>query len=245
MRDQGTIASIASRIPQIIHQTWKDESIPDSWLDLQASWKRHHPRWEYRLWVDGDLRELIRVDYSWFLPIYDAYPEHITRVDAARYFIMHKYGGLYVDLDFESLRSIEPLLGESAVVAGLEPASHVSHPLARERGLNKIVCNALLASRPAHAFWEHVFEQLVASRHLPGPLDAAGPFLLTRAVCSYAQPSDIMLVPAELVYPISNEESWNGRLDDAGIRAQLSRTAFAIHHWHGTWVRDDNSVGER
>ncbi len=34
-------------IPQIIHQTWKTNNIPEQFKDSAASWKRHHPQWEY------------------------------------------------------------------------------------------------------------------------------------------------------------------------------------------------------
>ena len=38
-------------------------------------------------------------EYPWFLSTYISYPYDIQRVDAIRYFILHKYGGVYVDLD--------------------------------------------------------------------------------------------------------------------------------------------------
>src|SRR6476661_4563148 len=83
-------------IPKIIHQTWKNESIPQEMATFQQTWKEHHPDWEYRLWTDRDNREFIENYYSWFLPVYDAYRENICRVDAVRYFIMYHYGGLSV-----------------------------------------------------------------------------------------------------------------------------------------------------
>ena len=45
------------------------------------------------LWTDDSLRELIRTDYPWLLPTYDAYPYDTQRWDASRYAILHKYGG--------------------------------------------------------------------------------------------------------------------------------------------------------
>ena len=104
------------------------------------------------------------------------------RVDAARYFIMHHFGGVYVDLDFECLRAIDPLLEGKTLLLGLEPGSHLGQQVARQSGLERIVGNAFIASQAGHPFWEHVFRQLVGSHRLPDPLDASGPFCLTRAV---------------------------------------------------------------
>src|SRR5690348_15650039 len=113
-------------LPPIIHQTWKDRRIPAAWQPFQRSWREHHPDWRYRFWTDHDLRELVRRDYPWFLPIYDGYPKHIERVDAARYFLLHRHGGLYVDLDFECLRPIDELLAGRELVLGFEPREHLS-----------------------------------------------------------------------------------------------------------------------
>jgi len=37
--------------------------------------------------------------YLWFLETFDAYPYPIQRADAIRYFVLHHYGGIYIDLD--------------------------------------------------------------------------------------------------------------------------------------------------
>ena len=118
-------------IPPIIHQTWKNTYIPAEWQRYQASWWQHHPQWTYRLWTDDDNRHFIHTYYAWFLPTYDAYPEAIMRVDAVRYFLLHHYGGVYVDLDFECIQPLAPLLSQAALVLGVEPPQHTGMTLAR------------------------------------------------------------------------------------------------------------------
>ncbi len=209
--------------------------MPPALAAFQRTWPAHHPGWTLHLWTDPDNRELIRRHYSWFLPVYDAYPEPIMRADAARYFILHRYGGVYADLDFECLRPMDPLLAGHAVVLGLEPDAHRERPQARERKLNRIVANAWMASVPGHPFWEHVFAKLAVFCRCPGPLDATGPFFLTRAIGSYPDPGAIHLVPPELLYPIDNETAWADLPPEA--REQVRRTAYGIHHWRGGWWR--------
>jgi mannosyltransferase OCH1-like enzyme/UDP:flavonoid glycosyltransferase YjiC (YdhE family)/glycosyltransferase involved in cell wall biosynthesis len=228
-------STIRIEIPKIIHQTWKDLRVPQEFTAFQRTWQVQHPSWEYRLWTDVDNREFLRQNYAWFLPIYDNYPEHIMRVDAARYFILHHYGGVYVDLDFECLRPLEPLLVGKQVVFGLEPDAHLELHFPKKRGLERILCNAFMASAPNHPFWEHVFKQLVAHHQALGPLDAAGPFLLTRAYESYERPEEIDLVPSELLYPVSSLKPWDDLPADE--QAAIRANAYAIHHWGGTWWR--------
>lgn len=42
---------------------------------------------------------LAQEHYPWFLPTYRSYAYAIQRVDVVRYFLLHHYGGLYLDLD--------------------------------------------------------------------------------------------------------------------------------------------------
>jgi len=223
-------------IPRILHQTWKDARVPERWRGARASWRAHHPGWEHRFWTDADLRALVARHDPDFLPVYDAYRDDISRVDAARYRILAVHGGVYVDLDFECLRPLDAWLDGRALVMGLEPEAHLEIPLVRRRGLERIVGNAFLASAPGHPFWAHLRHALLEHRDEPDPLDAAGPFLLTDAVASWPGPEPVTLAPARTLYPLSKEEVRAGALDPPGARERLARDAFAVHHWAGTWV---------
>ena len=46
-------------------------------------------------------REFIEKMYPWFLKTYDGYTQEIMRIDAVRYFILHYFGGIYLDIDME------------------------------------------------------------------------------------------------------------------------------------------------
>jgi mannosyltransferase OCH1-like enzyme/UDP:flavonoid glycosyltransferase YjiC (YdhE family)/GT2 family glycosyltransferase len=222
-------------IPKIIHQTWKNNVVPPQLRNFQQSWHRYHPSWRYMLWTDADNRALLARHYPWFLPIYDSYPEPIMRAHAARYFILHRYGGVYADLDFECLRPMEPLLDKKQLVFGLEPIEHLDFHFATVRPFEQIVCNAWMASTPGHSFWPHLFQQLVAYHPLGQMMDSTGPFLLTRAVESYPQAAEIRLEPATRLYPITAEQSRQQALyDDPTQQTRLQRDAFAVHHWHAS-----------
>jgi Glycosyltransferase sugar-binding region containing DXD motif len=53
-----------------------------------------------------------------FLETYDAFDKNILRVDAVRYMYMHRFGGVYVDLDFEAVGAMDKVLKDKAVVLG-------------------------------------------------------------------------------------------------------------------------------
>jgi mannosyltransferase OCH1-like enzyme len=83
----------ASPIPHVIHQTWKD----------------------------ADNEALVREEYPDFWPVYRALPFGIQRVDAVRYLILLRFGGLYADLDAESLQPFDGLTEAARFVTAAEP----------------------------------------------------------------------------------------------------------------------------
>lgn len=226
------------KIPKIIHQTWLNGQVPLAMRGMQQTWRQHHPDWEYRLWTDEDNRRFLQQYYDWFVPTYDAYPEPIMRADAVRYFILYHYGGVYVDLDFECLRPIEKLLSEHSLVLGLEPEAHhqTEKQQMQQRGFQRIVCNAFMASTREHEFWSHVFEVLMENAEESTVLDVAGPYMLTRAVDSYEQAEQLTLLPPALIYPMTNKEAELGRWEDVAFQQQCAKTAFAVHHWFSSWA---------
>lgn len=222
-------------IPRIIHQSWKVEQVPECWLAFQKSWRENHPRYEYRFWTDDANRTFIARVFPDLLPVYDGYRHPVCRADLARYLVVCHHGGVYVDLDCESLRPLDDLLSGRELVFGLEPHSHVAKPAVTSRGFKRIVCNALFASVPRHPFWQHLFPLLLASKDEGNVLEASGPFVLTRACDTYPRPQEVTILPSVLFYPIDHflQPTIEAAKGDA---AKLA--TYAIHYWAGTWWRD-------
>lgn len=105
---------------------------------------------QYILWTDKTARELIKNEYSWFLTVYDSYPYNIQRADAMRYFILHKYGGIYMDLDIGCARPMNPLLRFEAIL-----------PLTIPVG----VSNDLILATKEHPFLELMIHSLKSFNH--------------------------------------------------------------------------------
>ncbi|MBW0542211.1 hypothetical protein O181_081926 [Austropuccinia psidii MF-1] len=139
-----------NRIPKIIHQTWKTSQIPERWVPVRSSCAIAHPDWDYMLWTDESGRNLIKEHYSWFLPIYDGYPYPIQRADAVRYFILHHYGGVYMDLDIGCLRPMDSLLRFDMILPQTVPVG---------------ISNDLMFSAKGHPFMNFVIHRLAQFDH--------------------------------------------------------------------------------
>ena len=243
MTDQSVLTDNAQRsIPCIIHQTWKDNNIPQSMRSWQSSWQKHHPSWEYRLWTDEDNYRLVAEYYPWLLPVYEGFSEPVMRVDLVRCLILKHYGGVYADLDFECLKPVVPLLEGFSLVLGCEPQSHAQRWNDSRDGRyasaedELIVSNAWMASTAEHPFWDAVIAQILSRRSLPNAAAATGPFAITAAWRSDRW-QDASLLAAPVLFPITASEAKKGQLPQLSAVGGEGEQPYAVHHWAGTWWR--------
>lgn len=157
-------------IPKVVHFTWKTKTLTRFAQRIWGEWKKTHPDWELRLWDDADIRALVAEDYPQHLATFDRYPSGIYRADAFRFFVLHKFGGVYADLDVLPLRSINELIGRTECFVGAEPEMHVQ----QYRGLPMSLCNAFMGSAPGHVFWQRCIEAM-ARCFCNDVVDATGP----------------------------------------------------------------------
>lgn len=67
------------------------------------SWNKFHPQALHVLWTDEDNDQLIKMHYPEFVELYtSALLTKVQRADIARVVYLHRYGGVYVDLDYEA-----------------------------------------------------------------------------------------------------------------------------------------------
>ena len=94
-----------------------------------ASWHRHMPEWEYRLWTEASLSQTLSPlkggEDCWleYMPQYvqEAYEakKYAFVSDYVRLWALEQEGGVYLDTDVEVLRSFDSLLNDTAFI-GLE-----------------------------------------------------------------------------------------------------------------------------
>ncbi|HUD51329.1 glycosyltransferase family 32 protein, partial [Parvibaculum sp.] len=111
-------------IPRIIHQTWKTDRIPEGFRCWRQSWTAFNPGWRTELWSDRRLLDFVAANYPDLLDLFCAFPHGVMRADAARYMLLHRFGGVYADIDTECLAPLDRLADETRVVLSHEPSTH-------------------------------------------------------------------------------------------------------------------------
>ena len=171
------------------------------------SWQQLQPTWQYLLHTDAENEALVTQEYRWLRRRYQRLSA-IQRADMMRYIYMHRWGGVYADLDVGLLRPLAPLIGSSnaSVLLGQEPLAHALLLESRARQ----VCNAVIISVPRHPFWLHVLREISRGSFESDPVGSTGPRMLERLVRSWhdgarpiaaARSGAVAILPPELLYP--------------------------------------------
>ncbi|KAA3625132.1 MAG: hypothetical protein DWQ08_09585 [Proteobacteria bacterium] len=228
-------------IPRIIHQTWKNRTIPSDWQGYVSSWRRHHPHWEYRLWTDEDNERFVCTFHPEFLPVWDRYPHPILKADAIRYLILHRHGGLYVDLDMECLGAFDRYRDRDHLVVGAEPAAH-----AAQLGRETLVTNAIMMAPAGNRVLAEVIRRLCTGPAGPvrthlDVMDATGPTMLDDVIHECDE-GDTERLPRQVYSPFPKNsfgfQVLHGPPQAAtAFRTRLNRAGcLALHHWANSWV---------
>ena len=244
----------AGRIPKRLHQIWLGPRPVPFQDDFIQTWKDLHSRkdgWEYKLWRDADAEE----EYSkstWLRAAMEAASNFGEQSDILRYYILHKYGGLYVDVDFECLQPFNLIThGSFSFVCGFSNVNAVeinngfiaaipSHPLLSRLMRNLKPClrkdgvAGLVASFLGSE--DEVMNHAIANVNWMNTIERTGPGLFTRTVMSYIVEDDgdddVLVLPSICLYPAPN-------CAKEGLRRFATEQTLAIHHWKKTWQRKD------
>jgi Glycosyltransferase sugar-binding region containing DXD motif len=199
------------RIPRVIHRIWLgDEPMPAEHERFGETFARHHPGWEMRLWSDEDLAalEITEVEHRRCRT-----PSELSNL--MRYEVLRRFGGVYVDTDFECRRALTPLLRGIDAFAALE--------------LPGCVGTAILGSVAGHPAFARAAQQarrtLGAGAH---SADANGPYFMSLIL---EQEANVAIFGAHLFYPY-----W---CDEPERRNETFPDAYAVHHWAQSWHAEE------
>lgn len=229
--------------PRILHQTWKTKEIPEECEEYVATWKLLHPEFEYKFYLDDDLREAVKSIVPRYLPIYDAMKRNIERVDFARYAILYGVGGVYADLDTVPLRSIEPWIEKRKVVLGREPLEHSRQIYGREI----VLCNALMISPPKEKLWLELMEYIVENYNPSSdPVTNTGPMAMTLFLEKNPKLfSNSIITDPCVFFALTNGYTSKTQLGFTGVSrfcdlqnpTSPDKITYVVHAWHNEWTK--------
>lgn len=199
------------QIPKIFHQIWLGGQVmPECFLNYRASWLRHHPDWDHRLWTEKDLPP------SKFPQLLQRSCHLSQRSNIHRYELLLAFGGVYVDTDFEACENIEPLIEDCDAFVG-ETRKVFGDPVYNP---------AIMGCVPGHPLLAELVD------YLPTQNAAQSKSLGSRYLTHFVRrfPS-VKRFPPEIFYPYDT----SAMIAKQPRNAAEFPTAWAVHHWSSQW----------
>lgn len=214
------VKSTEVKIPKIIHQIWLGSDLPKRYKEFAETWKQYHPDWEYKLWLDIDAREFPMENRQ----LFELTKNLGSKSDILRYEILKKYGGLYIDTDFECLKSFNDLL-YLKFFAGL---SYDKNPQ---------LCNGLIATIPNHPIIAMCVHNLPINLPIDGKkgsqiFNTTGPNYFTNQFKSMVDKNSIGIVvfPMDFFYSLPNNKIGNDP------KPFITENSYCVHYWDVSWM---------
>ena len=115
------------------------------------SWKIKNPTWYHIEWDKLLCEELVKTHYMEYWNIFKSYKYEIQKCDISRYFILHRYGGLYVDMDYYCNKPVDE---------ALKIFNKDFYLVSTPNNGGKYVSNSLMYSISNHVFWRRLFIEM-------------------------------------------------------------------------------------
>lgn len=191
------------KIPKIIHQFWDGPDQPPTHLLNEVRHTYQAAGWDYKLWdrkaIEREFPEGRLKNQTQF----EQMPEWSGKCDIARYEILHKEGGFFIDADTKPYRPIEDMFLEHEFFATYE--NELLRP--------GIVACGYMGSKPGNQLLEYIINKiaLLEGNHLHPDAGqqstrqtlawkTVGPLLLTKAV-QEARYREIAIFPSFFFIP--------------------------------------------
>jgi mannosyltransferase OCH1-like enzyme len=227
------------RIPNIIHQIWVGgKPFPEKYQFWVDTWKRLNPHFKYKLWTDADIDELDLPNKA----LYKAIPNNGPKSDILRYHILNKYGGIYIDTDFECLKSFSAL-------SNLSFYTSIGYQWGNWNRVE--LYPGLMACVPGHPIMTELANRIdkltIEEFEAKGVHATTSSYFFTKVFFDIVREyqEGIVATPPEIFYPFPNHKNhW----EDVG-RRYIKKNSYAVHHWEVSWTggyhKEDWVQGEK
>lgn len=207
---------VVCKIPKIIHQIWLGGQLPKVYEKYAESWRKFHPGWEYRLWTDKNISPINIKSRDHF----DRTTNPGMKSDILRYEILQKYGGLYIDTDFECLKPFDDLMY-------LDFFTGISYD-----GVLQLY-NGLIACVPDHPIIKSCTDIREPYTSSKGSivLGVTGANHFTRCFLRNLY-GKVIAFPIDYFYPFPNN-----LINKDDPYKYVTENSYAIHHWAVSWSR--------
>jgi mannosyltransferase OCH1-like enzyme len=190
-------------LPRIVHQLWLGGEMPSHYLDWHRKASALNPGVEFWLWHEDGLANTLGLNVE---QLRADFPSWAGVSNVARLHILHQFGGLHFDIDYEPIKPLDEFFKYGDAVCLQEDGR---------------ACNSYFQCMPGS---EWIGWQLRNLDIIKGQAAYAGVNHMTRAL----QESPVTILPTRYTYP------WN--FDAPDHKKVLHADTIMCHHWAKSWL---------
>jgi mannosyltransferase OCH1-like enzyme len=220
---------------QILHITWKNNELPEKYEFIINQWKITNPQLEIKFYSDEDNDRFIEDYFPELKEVLNRFDKKIMKLDLIRLLYLYQFGGIYSDIDVLPLKNISNLLNLNDTVICEEDRRN-----AINFGVNYILSNAVIISKPKSDFIKHLIDSIVImSNKIPSEIDNTivlnftGPLFLNDQHRLYPHKDTVTILDSNYFNPMN--------LDDL-IEEKIPKNiefSFLVHLYDGSWWQSE------
>lgn len=214
-------------IPKIIHYCWlSKDPIPIQFEEYLESWKLHLPDYEFLLWNF----ENFDIDKSiWVKEAYED-KKYAFAADYIRLYAIYNYGGIYLDLDVELLKSFDPFLHLTSMIC-YEKQGNLPEMAVFGAEKNSEWVKACLSYYQQKRFINKGGSDtkvlpVIVNEVLASNFKIVSVKSLAEASLRTNDPNEIRILPSDFFSP---KYYWTGKVE-------ITEKTVCIHHFLGSWL---------
>lgn len=139
-------------IPKKIHLISAEKKTPPQYAGFIDQMHALHPSWQINVWDDSTASAIVGQHFPDWQPRYDSYRLPVQRADIFRAIVVYLYGGFYLDMDMQCLKSLDDLCG-NGMVLGVEKTLSAEECRRLSHKYQVRIANYMFGSMPGHGFW--------------------------------------------------------------------------------------------
>lgn len=211
-------------IPTTFHLIWLGSPPPERYPQITKQLKALHPGYTVKLWTDAEANHYKMINRKAF----DAATNYGEKSDIFRYEILYNEGGMYIDGDFDILKSFKNLFHACNFFAGMAYDNHIH------------LYNGLIGCTPKHPIIKLCIADLKtggSKTDVNAIMQRTGPHHFTRCFMkgSPKSPGITMPFPCPFFYPWPNYDRFNKSPER--IKKWYKPYSLAVHKWACSWVK--------
>jgi mannosyltransferase OCH1-like enzyme len=227
-------------IPKVIHQIWiqGENNLPAKFNNNIKTIKDIHDKWQYYLWDERDILELIKNDKDLINKYYKFTYLH-QKVDFAKIIILYNYGGIYIDIDAYTNKNLDDLFTKyedyDFIISDLKDIGVISN-LSICRNIGKCYNNGIFISKKKADILKYMIDNFETEcsfidSKIQCIQKTTGPYIFNKIINKYIKSdrqdkSKIKILDYEYLEPCTMD------------MCDITNNTYIVHKHENSWINN-------